>query len=33
MGFLELVGAIVVGMFAYKLIDIGLGILWGWLFD
>lgn len=33
MEFIELVGAIIVGLFAFKLIDLGLGIVWGWLFD
>lgn len=33
MNFIELVFAIVVGLFAFKLIDLALGIVWGWLFD
>lgn len=33
MNFIELICAIVIGLFAFKLIDLALGIVWGWLFD
>jgi hypothetical protein len=33
MGFLETVGAIIIALFVFRLLDLGLGILWGWMFD